>query len=285
VNTGNGGMLSKTLHFPGDLDWWWSQHSVGVWATARSPRIDRHGLLPMLKGIKDWKEGIPPAFPQNEFWAKCLAFNTPTTVINVVEIDLGRAVPVKSLTISSLGVDPALGLVAVSAEEEKGQEFLQGTEWMPPTRFREPRTIFNFTKVGDTLGWKTEGEAFSVAPVANLFSFTTLNSLAAHGELATGRAISPDFEIGPDETYLEIQCHGGNSLAENGPGALYLELIDSATGESLHKIRPFGSHELRYTRIPVADWRGRRVRLEMVDESTESGYAWLGLREVKLAAE
>jgi len=193
-------------------------------------------------------------------------------------------VAVDSVAISALGADPALGLVALSVEGEKGQQLLEGTDWLPPARFREPAIVFNFARPGDLLGWRTEGDAFSVAPVPSLFSVPTLNSLAKAGETATGRAISPDFLIRPEDTCLLIEHHGGNSATDDGPGALFIKLVDSATAELLYRLPASGSHVLREGRIPVARWRGRTVHLEAADSNTSPSYAWIGIAQVRLSA-
>ena len=56
------------------------------------------------------------SFPQPEYWAACRVLKTASAVLNVVEFDLGRPEVLKSLTLSTIGTEPALGLVAVSAE-------------------------------------------------------------------------------------------------------------------------------------------------------------------------
>jgi hypothetical protein len=130
-------LTGRTLYFPGDLDWWCSEKAVDIFCTARLPRLDRHGLLPLL-GMKDrdWPQGKPAvsywspngvwvnecdepwqtSFPQPEYWAACRVLKTNSAVLNVVEFDLGQPAVLKSLTLSTVGTEPALGLVAVSAE-------------------------------------------------------------------------------------------------------------------------------------------------------------------------
>ena len=282
--TQDGGIISRTLTFPGDLDWWCPAEVVGEFATARKPRPDRFGLLPMLNTqSKDWKIASPPDYPQPEYWATCLSFKTPSSVMNVVEIDLGRVVSLKSLAISTLSADAALGIVAVSAERSGGQEVLRGTEWLPKAEFREPRELFVFKNEDDLAGWRLEGQAFSVASFPRLFTVPTLNSLAKSGESATGKAISPDFTIGDGDNYLRFQLQGGISEAAEGPGTLCIKLVDSATGDTLHNMQMNGSHILREAGIPIGEWRGRTIHLELVDENTGGSYAWLGIRAVTLS--
>ena len=73
--------------------------------------------------VNEHDEPWETSFPQPEYWAACRALNTPSTVLNVVEMDLGEPAELKSLTLSTIGTEPAVGLVAVSAEfaESSGQ--------------------------------------------------------------------------------------------------------------------------------------------------------------------
>jgi hypothetical protein len=203
--------------------------------------------------------------------------------MSVIEIDLGEATQVKSLRLSTIGIDPAFGLVAVSGETSGGQELLEGTDMMPSARFREPKVLFSFSKPADMAGWKTEGNAFSVVSVPALFTAATLNSLGAAGESATGKAVSPDFTIGPEDSYLTLDYQGGNSTSDDGPGSLAINLVDSGSGQVLEHFPVQGSHMLREGRMSVGRWRGRKVHLELIDRNTGSSYAWLGVREVVLS--
>jgi hypothetical protein len=298
VRAEDGTLISRTLRFPGDIDWWSPSEVVWGFATAHEPRKDRFGLLPLLNAKDgDWPEGKPPAFPQPEYWATSLPLKTPSSVMNVIEMDLPRTMTLKSVSLSVIGSDPAFGLVAVSAEtldssryltrsnSRGGGDPLEGTQWMLPPRFREPKVLWTFDRLGDLLGWRTEGDAFSVASVPSLFTETSLNSLAKPGESATGKAISPDFAIGPDDTSLVFRMQGGNSLGDDGPGSLTIRLVDSNTGQILERMQVVGSHTLRDGRMPVDKWRGKTVHLELNDQSTAASFAWLGVRQVVLTAQ
>lgn len=237
----NEGVFSRTLHLPGDLDWWSPPAVVGEFATAAKPRPNRFGLLPWLASDQaDWVQGRPPAFPQPEFWATCRFVTIASTVMNVIEIDLHQTTPLKSLVISTLGVQPGLGIVAVVGETEEGLEALDGTPWMPPPEHRAPRTLFSFDRPDDLQGWRTEGDAFGVAPVPALFAAHTRNSLARAGEKAKGKAVSPEFTVRPGERYLEVEMHGGHAETVDGRGNLSLRLLDAESGRLLGEITPGG---------------------------------------------
>lgn len=278
----NEGVFSRTLHLPGDLDWWSPPAVVGEFATAVKPRPNRFALLPQLAPDQtDWAEGRPPAFPQPEFWATCRAVTIASTVMNVIEMDLGRSTPLKALTVSTLGVQPGLGVVAVAGETSGGIEALKDTPLMPPQDEREPRVVFRLSTVGDLEGWTTEGTAFSVGTVPSLFGTPSLNSLAAAGESATGKAVSPEFTA--DARVLTFQIHGGNSRSDDGPGTLCVRLVDAKSDEVLHVARPSGTHALQPVRIDLEKWQGRTLRLEIVDENADPSFAWIGIREVTLS--
>lgn len=285
VRAESGVVLSRTLRFPGDLDWWCPAEVVGDFSTARNPRPERFGLLPLLRSKdSDWAEGQPPAFPQPEFWATCLPVKTPSSVMNVIELELPGVIPLKSLSMSVIGADPGFGLVAVSAETGGSGQLLEGTQWMLPPQYREPRVIFAFDKPGDLHGWRTEGGAFDVSDMPGFGTPVTLNSRNRAGESATGRAFSPDFTIGSDDTYILFRVQGGNSAVGDGPGALNIKLVDTKTGEILGKLPINGSHLMRDAAMPVPRWRGRTVHLELTDNNKGDAFAWLGVAQVSLTS-
>jgi len=113
-------IITRTLSSPGDLDWWQPIGSQVRLSSYLEPRLDRYGLLPFLSvNDADWDIAKPPVFPQTQYWTDTLTLAMPSMHLNVIEIDLGRQRSVKSITISMLGTDPAVGLLAVTAE--KGQ--------------------------------------------------------------------------------------------------------------------------------------------------------------------
>jgi len=280
---------ARTLRFPGDVDWWdnsWP-HNARANSTARQPRPNRFGLLPLLtRKLADWEEeGRAPHFPQPEFWATSLVVRTPTSNLNVIEIDLGRLTPVESLTIEPVGADPAFGLVALVGERSGGVQTLADTEWMPPARFRDPRELVVFSEEGDPQGWRLEGEAFSVAPVPRLFDAPTLNSLARSGEAATGRAVSPPFTLWDGENQqLEIEFHGGNSVSVDGKENLCLRVVDAESGEVLRELVASGSHVVSKGSVSLEGLEGKTLRLELIDRNTETGFAWIGLRSARISS-
>ncbi len=273
------GYIGQDLVFPGDLDWWCPQEVVGDFATASKERKERFGLLPLL-GVTDtdWPIAKPPLIPQPEFWSTSLPFKTASAVMNVIEIDLDGSKPLRSLTLSSVGIDPAFGLIAVTAirppdPDQASKNFIL----LPKNPYMLPKVVFRFDKEGELNSWKTEGEAFSVSTV---FNQTTLNSVGRAGESAIGTVVSPPFTLSQD--FLDILLQGGNSKVETGDGALTLTLVEHASGKVLKRVHPSGTHVLSNCRIPVQEWRGQEVHIEIVDSNTETSYAWIGIREVSL---
>ncbi len=268
-------VYSRTLRFPGDLDWWFPPTVVREFATVSEGRSDRFGLLPLLPPERaDWNEGLPPAIPQPRFWSSSLAVVTPSSVMNVIEVDLGRPVELESLTLEAIGVDPSFGIVAVTGLTPEGLDALQNTPWNPPARFHPPRTIFSFEHNPSLNGWRIEGDAFSVATIPSLFMTPTLNSLAQKGEAAIGKAISPDFQLMRGDDVLLIQYHGGRSKSDDGAGLLAIDLVDSVTGQRLHRLKIQADHTLRWARIPARGWAGKSVHIELIDQNADKSFAW-----------
>lgn len=112
----------RTLHFPGDLDWFHAVGTVMKLSTWHAPRGDRHGLLPPLgRTDADWPAEIarPPAFPQPELWCDSATLATPHAVLNVIEVPVEPAMPLAELSVSGVATDPVLGICAVTVEYDR----------------------------------------------------------------------------------------------------------------------------------------------------------------------
>ena len=117
VNKTNGEKITKDLTIPGDFDWWMPQNIIGSFSTAVQARNDRYGLLPQLSIVEsDWSAGQAPTFPSSSFWADQRAVKYNSAVLNLVEIDLPERSLVESVTLETIGTDPALGLVAATVD-------------------------------------------------------------------------------------------------------------------------------------------------------------------------
>jgi len=281
VRMEDGGVRDRVLSFPGDLDWWCPAEVVGSFATAPPSRTDRLGMCAAPEANGRWKAGLPPDYPQRELWATCRVVAGASAVMNVVEVDLGAPSPMHSVTLATIGSEPAIGLVAVTGEAASGHSALAGTSYDPPLGLREPVRVFGLNRAGDLEGWAVEGDAFSVAPAPGLFTKPTLNSIASHGESAIGRAVSPPFVLALSA--LRFRIHGGHSSSLTGDGALQVRLLDAASGEVLATMGPPGTHMVTTARFDVARWMGRRVRIELLDRNAAPSYAWIGISDVALS--
>ncbi len=277
-------LYTRTLRTPGDLDWWPSAEVFGdVWTTAHHGRADRHGLLPMLKvGETDWPMAHPPAFPQPEYWATCLPVITGSCTMNVVELDLRTIKPVQSLVVETLGANPALGVVAVTAEGPGDDSLLDGTPWEVPAERRQPRTVFTLTRPEALEGWELTGNAFSICAVPSLFTAPTLNSLGKAGEQASGTALSPVFEIRPADKVVVLDFQGGRSVSTPEGESLVAEIIEADTGEVIGRVLPPGVHLVQPTAIPVQVDKPTKVRLRLIDRNTDASFAWIGVSSVRV---
>ncbi len=110
-------VYSKTLSYPGNIDYWVSNRNPTSFATFREERPTPHELLPLLsKEMRDWEEGKPPEFPQSRWWSTSLPLATESCVMTIIEINLNGPMELDHLLIESLGALPALGIVAITAE-------------------------------------------------------------------------------------------------------------------------------------------------------------------------
>jgi len=116
-------VYTRTLHYPGDLDYWVPNVNPTSFATFREPRPDRFGLLPLLKPDQsDWAEGQPPQFPEPKYWSTSIPFVTKSCLMDVIELDLNRPTKLDNLIFESIGDYNAFGIVGAAAEIAKNQQ-------------------------------------------------------------------------------------------------------------------------------------------------------------------
>ncbi len=303
VRGDEGVLKARSLYLPGDVDWWERHGMADTMGTARFPRKDRFGLLPRLgSDDTEWDEAkppdlpvhdglllgrwrkvrpswTPPSFPQPEYWAASRVISTPNCTFNVIELDLGRPMSVTSIALDTTGICPGFALYGVVAETVGGMENLVGTPWLPGGKFRDSQLVFNLGAATGLSGWTLDGAVLGAA----LGQFS-LNTLVPGGESATGRALSPAFKLPDDARALEVEIHGGNNRVVDGKDNLVLRLIDGKTGEVLARMTPPGTHRLTMQRVPIRDFAGRTVRLELCDTNTDPSFAWIGIRRVSVIA-
>ncbi len=110
-------VYKRTLCYPGDIDYWVPNINPYTFATFREPRLNRFGLLPLLKPDQsDWTEGQPPAFPEPGFWSTSIPVVTKSCLMDVIEIDLNRPMKLDNLVFESIGDYNAFGIVGAVGE-------------------------------------------------------------------------------------------------------------------------------------------------------------------------
>jgi hypothetical protein len=81
---------------------------------------------------------------------------------------------------------------------------------------------------------------------------------------------------------MEIVFQGGWNQGAEGEENLVLRLLDAGSGAVLEQVLPPGTHELTTRRLKLDKLRGKSIRLQLVDNNTDSSFAWIGLRKVSL---
>lgn len=282
VRDTEGGTVTRTLRFPGDLDWSCPPSAVGRFATSMRDRRFPATPLPLLPASQaDRPEGRAPAFPQPEFWSASPSVVTRSGVFSVVELDLGRPRELDRIDWEALDAISALGLVAMTAYMPEHLDALEKTAWFPPARRLPPVTLFDMGTPDALQAWQVEGDAFSVAPVPHPFTDATLNSLAKNGETAEGSALSPVFRLPDWCGRLDFETQGGTAMKDSrGAETLCIRLLDADSGEELALQLTAGVHYLVHRFMDVSSFRGRNLRLEIVDRNDRTSYAWIGLKRV-----
>jgi len=285
----------RTLQFPGDLDWFWPIEPLDVFATARIKRDDRFGLLPQLGSSDgDWGSLSTPArsdwrekstldnFPQPAFWATCLPIDVGSTTLSIVEVNLRKPAELKSLTLSTIGTEPAFGIISVVGELNKPMDILEETPYLPEQEFLPESTLGSKALEEGFENWSTEGDAFSIASVDHLFTNPTFNSLALHGEAATGKAFSPVMTTTKETLAVKLLLHGGDNLTHDEEGKLYIDFIDADTKELLKRHYVHGNHVPRWVELKINSHKGQKLQLVLVDDSDDDSYAWLGITDMEI---
>ncbi len=191
-----------------------------------------------------------------------MSVDVGSTTLNIVEVNLRKPAELKSLTLSTIGTEPAFGIISVVGEVGDSKEVAAA---------KAIQTLFS--------DWHTEGDAFSIGAVDRLFKNPTFNSLAAHGESATGKAFSPTITMRKDTLLVKLQVQGGDI---QGGELLHIDFIDPDTKELYKRHAVHGNHHLRRVELEIPVGKGRRVQMGLIDDSTAEAYAWLGIADFKI---
>lgn len=118
-------VASKTLSYPGNVDYFVSNRNPTSFATYREKRENAYALLlPLLSTDQpDWSEGKPPAFPQPKYWSTSIPVTSESCTMSLIEIELKKGITADRIVFESLGALPAIGIVAVTAELGEESDF------------------------------------------------------------------------------------------------------------------------------------------------------------------
>ena len=104
-----------------------------------------------------------------------------------------------------------------------------------------------------------------------------LSSLG-RGEVGTGMIVSPTFTLSVDKITFTICGHDGHG---GGRHRNFIALLDVESGKTLHQTFAPGSDPMQPRSWDVKELTGRQVRIEVHDDLTSSGFAWLGIGRIE----
>jgi hypothetical protein len=249
VSCRDGVVLSRLLYFPGDFDWWGPKKVLDGFATVDSD------------------------------WCSNSRYEAPSSVMNVVTVDIGEMRFVDSLTVETIGRYPALGVVGVTAFGGISDEAAKALpESVRAIAAQEPRTLFGFD-TNSLEGWTVTGNAWGLTdstgePGGRIAVNRYFADSLAHGESATGTILSPAFTITTPKLSFLANGHSPKN---------YYALVDATSGaELLTAPSPRITGLMTKISWDVRKLIGRSVRFKAVDDDTGTGYAWIAFEEITM---
>ena len=245
----DGVVLTRLLYFPGDFDWWGPTRILGGFATVDSD------------------------------WCSSPRWQAPSSVMNIITVDIGEMRFVESVTVEAIGRYAAMGVVGVTAFGGISDEVAKTLpESVRAIAAQEPRTLFGFN-TNSLDGWTITGDAWGLTsssgnPAGRIAVNNFFADSLAHGESNTGTILSPAFTVtAPTLSFLA----NGHSTKN------YYALVDADSGAEL-LTAPSPRITGLMTRIPwdVSKFMGRSVRFKAVDADTAVSYAWIAFEEVTM---
>lgn len=97
------------------------------------------------------------------------------------------------------------------------------------------------------------------------------------GESGTGEIVSPSFTLTVPR--IRVKARGWDGSMGNLGKNLFL-LQDAGTNETLRKSEPPTGDAPQWFEWDTADLKGRSVRIRLIDNNSNSSYAWMGLDEI-----
>ena len=297
TNTQNRIIGVRTLRFPGDLDAFWPIVPLDIFSTSRFARENRFGILPQIGADQgdwgklstpensEWKEEFTiNSFPQPAFWATCLPVDIGSATLSIIEVNLRKPTELRTLTLSTIGTEPAFGIISVVGEVDKSMELLNNTPYMPDKEFlAEDNAATKRSLEKMFADWNIEGNAFSIGAYAPLFKEPTFNSRCLAGEPATGKAFSPIMTLVKESISIRLLLQGGDNLGHGKEGKLYIDVIDTETREILKRHYIHGNHFQRWEGINLKTKIGQKVQLVIVDDADAQAYSWFGIANMVIS--
>lgn len=247
VRCGDGTAFGRMLHFPGDLDWWGPRRVLGDFATVASG------------------------------WTVSPTWEAPSSVMNVIAVDLGAVRAVESVLVETIGRYPALGVVGVTLSSSLTRDSAAA---LPPEARAlaalEPISLFRFD-TPDAPGWERTGTAWGITDSRGDHwgrrgaSRWFANSMAG-GESATGTMTSPPFRVEGRRLSFLANGHGQRN---------HWVLLDAVTGAPLRRAAaPERTGPFVRLAWDLRGLSGRMVRFRAVDAETAPAYAWIGFDDI-----
>lgn len=240
-------LFARTLHFPGDLDWWGPKRILGGFATVGAG------------------------------WSDSPAWEAPSSVINVVEVDLKGMRDVESVTVETIGRYPALAVVGVSLLGSLSADSIDKlTASVRQFAEAEPRVLFPFDDAS-LESWEVTGTCWGISSArgdhwGRRSAGPYFADSMVGGESAVGTITSPTFATRGSQLTFMANGHGARN---------YYALVDAATGTELMR-SPAPEKTGPFVKITwdVQRLRGREVRFKAVDAESGSAYAWIAFDEI-----
>lgn len=112
-------IFNFNCYYPGNLDMGFGNNVIAGFATFTN-ETDRNQVPAFPSGEEDdYKEAMPPDYPQKYLWSKSRAIECCNTVFNLLELDFGDFVNIKEIRIMPCEADAAGGIFALAAHVEK----------------------------------------------------------------------------------------------------------------------------------------------------------------------
>lgn len=234
----------------------------------------RRSDLPVQVDLEAMSPFCPPDADDSALPLTILIYTVKNTSDAPIEIFLRGRLENRILreTEAELGTAGFLRKTNVTSSEDEGRAVGVLLKAVPAAidgaDSERPPIVFADFEGDDYAGWTIEGEAFGKGPAAGTlkgqnpvtgFDGKKLVNTFIDGDRPVGRAISPEFPIERDYITFKI---GGGADKDKTCVRLHIDGVEvkSATGRQ--------SEQLAIVNWSVAEWRGKKARIEIVDAAS-----------------